>query len=117
MRARNPFGKVIAVDVAANVLLEAVGNFGLQLSGWRAAVSMLRRKPLAPSIATTLVRTSMIGSARDHDRYLQLRYADVHIELVLKETGLLDFGGVRPIAEYGYQGSMPQLASWWEQNA
>ncbi len=117
MRSRNPFGKVIAVDVAANVLLEAVGNFGLQLSGWRAAVSMLRRKPLAPSIATTLVRTSMIGSARDHDRYLQLRYADVHIELVLKETGLLDFGGVRPIAEHGYQGSLPQLASWWAQNA
>ena len=115
MRARNPFGKIIAVDVATNVLLEALGNFGLQLSGWRAALSMLRRKPLAPSIATTLVRTSMIGSARDHDRYLQMRYADVHIELVLKETGLLDFGGVRPIAEYGYQGSLPQLASWWEQ--
>jgi NTE family protein len=115
MHARNPFGKVIAVDVAANVLLEAVGNFGLQLSGWRAAVSMLRRKPLAPSIAITLVRTSMIGSARDHDRYLQLRFADVHIELVLKETGLLDFGGVRPIAEYGYRGSLPQLASWWAQ--
>ena len=115
MRARHPFGKVIAIDVAAKILLEALGNFGLQLSGWRAALSMLRRQPLAPSIATTLVRTSMIGSARDRDRYLQMRYADLHIELDLKETGLLDFGGVRPIAEYGYQGSRPQLASWWEQ--
>ncbi len=113
MRARNPFGKVIAVDVAANMLLDALGNFGLQLSGWRAAAAILRRKPLAPSIATTLVRTSVIGSARDRDRYLRLRYADLHMELALKDCGLLDFGAVREVAEYGYDAALPQLTTWW----
>ena len=117
MRSRNPFGKVIAVDVAANMLLEALGNFGLQLSGWRAAFAMARRKPLAPSITTTLVRTSVIGSARDHDRYLRLRYADLHMELALKECGLLDFGAVRSVANYGYQAARPQLAAWWAQES
>lgn len=115
MRSRNPFGKVIAVDVAANMSLEALGNFGLQLSGWRAAASMIRRKPLAPTIATTLVRTSVIGSARDRDRYLRMRYADLHMELTLKECGLLDFGAVRSVAHYGYQAARPQLAAWWKQ--
>jgi predicted acylesterase/phospholipase RssA/CRP-like cAMP-binding protein len=113
MRARIPFGKVIAIDVAANMLLDALGNFGLQLSGWRAAAAILRRKPLAPSIATTLVRTSVIGSARDRDRYLRMRYADLHMELALKDCGLLDFGAVRAVAKYGYDAALPQLTAWW----
>ncbi len=113
MRERNPFGKVIAIDVAENLLLEAQGNFGLQLSGWRAAAGVLRRRPLAPSIATTLVRTSIIGSARDRARYIRLRYADLHMELALKGCGLLDFGAVRSVADSGYRAARPQLASWW----
>ena len=115
MRARNPFGKVIAIDVAANMLLAAHGNFGLQLSGWRAAAAILRRKPLAPNITTTLVRTSVIGSARDRERYLREHYADLHMELSLKECSLLDFGAVRSVAEFGYQAARPKLATWWDQ--
>jgi predicted acylesterase/phospholipase RssA/CRP-like cAMP-binding protein len=115
MRAVNPFGRVIAVDVAARVLLEALGNFGLQLSGWRAAASMIRKKPLAPSLASTLVRTSVIGSARERERYLRLKFADLHLELALEQCGLLDFDAVREVAAFGYAAAHPRLKAWWEQ--
>jgi predicted acylesterase/phospholipase RssA/CRP-like cAMP-binding protein len=114
MRAINPDGTVIAVDVAADMLLEATGNFGLQLSGWRAAAAVVKRKPLAPSIASTLMRTSVIGSARDRDRYLRLRYADVHLELALQGCSLMDFEAVRQVAQFGYTAAHPRLKAWWD---
>ena len=113
MRERRPFAKIIAIDVAANMLLEAKGNFGLQLSGWQAGVAVLRRKPLAPSLAATIVRTSIIGSAREREKYLRLRYADLHLELALRDCGLLDFDAVRKVADYGYSAAHPQLKAWW----
>lgn len=111
--------RVIAVDVAPPRGPRAKSDFGLSVSGWRALWSqMTGRGHTYPGVSVVLMRTMLIGSARDRDQTLAAGAVDLHLDLELKGVGLLEFDSVDKAAAMGYEASKDRIAAWWaEQQA
>ncbi len=111
MRRRNPTGRVLAVDVAPADGPTATSDYGLSLSGFRAMVQR-RRGTAPPGLLSTLVRASLIASARDRDRVVRDRVADLYLDVTVDAGGLLDFSEAEHIASSAEQTTRPILRRW-----
>lgn len=105
-------GTIIAVDVSPTRGPSAPSAFGPAVSGWSAVADRVRGKRTLPTLASVLMRSVSVGSARVRDQYLAEGLADLYLELDLGGVGLLDFTDVRPIAQRGYEAAHPQLEEW-----
>ncbi|WP_040496377.1 cyclic nucleotide-binding domain-containing protein [Ilumatobacter nonamiensis] len=127
-------GVIIASDVAPPEGPTAKGDHGLSVSGWtvmrstmvprsarraeRSVRRVLRREERPadttryPALATTLLRSLLIGSSRTRDDHLAAGIIDLHLELDLRQIPLLDFGMVVPAADGGHAQSCAALDPW-----
>lgn len=103
---------IIAVDVSPTRGPGAPSAFGPAVSGWSAVADRVRGKRTLPTLASVLMRSVSVGSARVRDQYLAEGLADLYLDLNLGGIGLLDFTDVRPIAQRGYEAAHPQLQAW-----
>jgi predicted acylesterase/phospholipase RssA len=113
MRSRPGVGTVVAVDVAPPVGPRARADYGLSVSGWKALRSRMgRRRSVYPGITTVLMRSMILGSMRQRDRLVADGAADLYLDLDLRGISLLDFTKVRPVADAGYEASLPRIEEW-----
>lgn len=112
-------GTVIAVDVTPPRGPRAKADYGLSVSGWKALRSQLSRtkgKTQYPGVVSVLMRTMLIGSARDRDRMLESGVVDFHLDLELAGVSLLDFETVEPVAARGHEAAIQRIETWWMQH-
>jgi predicted acylesterase/phospholipase RssA len=115
MRALNPTGPVIAVDVVPPQGPRARSDYGMMLSGWRVALSRLRPgrpESSAPGIVTTILHSMFIGAGTSRQQMVREGLADLYIDIHLRKVGLLQFDEVRPIEELGYAQGIERLRGW-----
>ncbi|MEM7125448.1 MAG: cyclic nucleotide-binding and patatin-like phospholipase domain-containing protein [Chloroflexota bacterium] len=115
MRARNPHGKVIGIDVMATSDLADVVPYGAGLSGWRALAnrfSSQRKNDRMPNLASLLVRTLEVSSVQSVQDHLAAGLADLYLRPPVAQFGFFEFGAVDRIIEIGYQYAKEQLAKW-----
>lgn len=111
MRRRNPTGRVIAVDVAPARGPITDRDYGLSISGFRAALDR-RRGGTPPAMLATLVRSSLIASVRDRDRVVRDRVADLYLDVDVRDCGLLDFSAAEHIAASAESMARPIVRRW-----
>ncbi|MFQ5968836.1 MAG: patatin-like phospholipase family protein, partial [Acidimicrobiia bacterium] len=118
VRRSTPDGRVVAVNVAPSVWSRARSDFGLSVSGFRALMDRLnpRRRPVAPPITSTLLRSMVVGSMRDRDLLIDGGVADLYLDLDLRGVGMLDFDAVDRVAATAYEAAMPQFEAWLERD-
>jgi predicted acylesterase/phospholipase RssA len=115
MRRLNPTGPVIAVHVVSRKGPRAKADYGLSLSGWSVAFGKLvpRRRPMpAPSVATTILRSMVVGAELAVDAMLRDGLPDLYLNVNASAVGLLEFGTVRKVAGIGYEASIEPLRAW-----
>ena len=115
MRAVNPRGPVIAVDVAIGSGPRATGDFGLAVSGWKLLArraSPGRSTQQVPGIATTLASSMLAGSSRERDRVVADGLADLYLGLEPPRCGLLEFGAADRVVAAGYEAALSQVRAW-----
>lgn len=115
MRALNPTGTVLAVDVVPPRGPSAKAEVTPVISGWGQLAGTLvpgRRAVRAPGIVNTMLAATIVAALRDRHRLVRDGVADLVLDLDLRGHGLLDFGAVGPIAEAGYEAAMPRIAAW-----
>ena len=106
-------GTIIASDVAPPVGPSAHNDFGHSLSGWKVMAGRLRRRQQKyPGLATTLLRSTMIGSCSQRDHSVAAGYIDCYLSLDLRPYGLLDFANAKQIAARGRELAAPPLTEW-----
>jgi predicted acylesterase/phospholipase RssA/CRP-like cAMP-binding protein len=111
---------IIASDVAPPVGPSAKSDYGLSVSGWKALrdkatpSKLRRRQPVTalPGIATTLMRSLLIGSSKSRDEHLASGAIDLYLDLDLRGVALLDFAQVVPAADRGYESALPMIDEW-----
>ncbi|MGH1489804.1 MAG: cyclic nucleotide-binding domain-containing protein [Acidimicrobiales bacterium] len=107
-------GTIIAVDVAPPLGPRAKSEYGLSVSGWSAfRDKFTRNKKHYPGLGAVLMRTMLIGSARDRDRAVSSGAVDLYIDLELKGISLLEFDTVAPVSKMGYDASYDRIGEWW----
>ena len=106
----------MAVNVAPSQWSRARSDFGLSVSGFRALRDRLTpgRRPVAPPISATLMRSMVVGSMRDRDRLVKEGVADLYLDLDLRGVGMLEFEAVDRVADIAYEAAMPQVEAWLE---
>jgi predicted acylesterase/phospholipase RssA len=117
MRELNPTGPVIAVDVVPPQGPGAKSDYGLTLSGWKVALSRLRRGESVidvPSIGVTMLRSMLVGADSTRRQMLRDGLADLYLSIHLRKVGLLDFDEVEPVEQVGYEQSIERLREWVE---
>jgi predicted acylesterase/phospholipase RssA/CRP-like cAMP-binding protein len=117
MRELNPTGPVIAVDVVPPQGPGAKSDYGLTLSGWKIALSRLRRGGTAievPSIVVTILRSMLVGADTTRQQMVRDGLADVYLSIHLRKVGLLEFDQVEPVEQVGYEQSIGPLRAWVE---
>lgn len=115
MRALNPSGTIIAVDVVPPRGPSAKSEVTPVISGWGQLAGTLvpgRRPVRAPGIVNTMLAATIVAALRDRHRLVRDGVADLVLDLDLRGHGLLDFESVEPIAQAGYEAAMPRLAAW-----
>lgn len=107
-------GTIIAVDVAPPMGPRAKGDYGLSVSGWSALRNQIgRKKNQYPGVVAVLMRTMLIGSARDRTRTVESGEVDFYLDLELKGVSLLDFETVEEVTKRGYEASVERVGAWW----
>lgn len=107
-------GTTIAVDVTPPLGPRAKGDYGLSVSGWSALRKQIsRRKNEYPGVVAVLMRTMLIGSARDRARTVEAGQVDFYLDLELRGVSLLDFDTVEDVSRRGYEASVERVGEWW----
>jgi predicted acylesterase/phospholipase RssA len=119
MRGLCQRGPVIGINLDAHSEKAARYNFGPSLSGWRVLWS--RFNPFAetiqaPSIFTTLLRTTEAGSIHRMRTGEVLGQADLLISPPVEQYRLLDFGSCEALIRVGYDTTRAVLDSWLSEN-
>jgi predicted acylesterase/phospholipase RssA len=117
MREINASGPVIAVDVLPPHGPRAKADYGLDVSGWRLALSKItpgRRATPVPSLANTIMRSMFVGSEGARAEMLREGLADLYLSIKAKGVGLLEFDAVEKVAQLGYEASIDPLREWLE---
>ncbi len=105
---------VIASDVAPPKGPSAKVDYGTSVSGPGALFARLRGKGAGyPGIVSTLLRSTLISSTRDRDRYVADGVIDCYLDLDLRGVGLMDFDAVDGTATRGRELAQPRLEEWW----
>ena len=101
MRRRNPTGTVITVDVAPVEGPMAEHDYGLSVSGFRSLFRRHKDGARPPSLVTTMVRSTIVASVRDRQRFVDEGIADLYLDLQVDGGGMLDFSTAEQIADGG----------------
>lgn len=119
MRAMNPTGTVIAVDVAPKEGPRAKEDFGMSVSGTKELIKKLTpgASPKTPGIARTFLRSMLVGALRERDRHQADGSIDLYLDLDLRGIDLLAFDTVAEVAAAGYEASAPRVEAWLEANS
>ena len=115
MRAMNPHGTIIAIDVVPERGLSAEGDYGLSVSGWREVLSRFnpwRRSIRSPNIGGVIMQSMMVGSYLFRDGLLEQGLADFCLKIDVAGVGLLQFEAVQAAADIGYEASIGPLQEW-----
>jgi predicted acylesterase/phospholipase RssA/CRP-like cAMP-binding protein len=115
MRTMNPFGTIIAIDVVTDRGLNARGDYGLSVSGWREALSRFnpwRRSVRSPNIANIIMQSMMVGSDFFREGLLEQGLADIYLKIDVEGIGMLQFEAVQAAADIGYEASIGPLQEW-----
>jgi predicted acylesterase/phospholipase RssA len=113
LRATGLVDTVIAVDVAPRLGPRAREDFGLSVSGWKAARSKLgRHRRKYPGISAVLMRTMIVGSMQRRDDQVAAGLVDLFLDPDLRGISLLAFGDVEPVAKAGYEAAYPLIEEW-----
>jgi predicted acylesterase/phospholipase RssA/CRP-like cAMP-binding protein len=112
-------GAVIGVDVSPPHELNAVSNYGDDLSGWAAFWSRFHptreRRVYRPSILLVLMRVIEFGGISY--RRAKADLADVYISPDVLRFKRNEFHSARAIADVGYAASHKVLGQWLEEEA
>ena len=115
MRAFNPSGKIIAIDVAPPSGSLAKEDYGLNLSGWKQLFRLFNpfQKPIqAPSIGSVIIQSMVLGSSTVRERSLSQGLADYYQNIHVKGVGLLEFHAVSKAEKIGYEAVIDSLRKW-----
>lgn len=117
MREINPFGVIIAVDVAPPVGPKAKSDYGADLSGWRVLVQRLLpwlKAPSVPSLGSTIMQAMVAGSALKRQQIIEQQQADLYLNIHVKGVGMLQFDAQEKASKIGYEVSKERLRSHFE---
>ena len=117
MRSLCGKGKVIAVDVAPTVDLEAPVHLASELSGWkllRQRVSPFSAAAHPPTIADVLHRSAFVTSVNSRNALQESGLADIYLQLPMGKWSMMDFKCMDEIVEAGYQSAFEQLKNLWD---
>ncbi|MGE0569782.1 MAG: patatin-like phospholipase family protein [Dehalococcoidia bacterium] len=120
MRAHCESGPVFAVNLSAPAEKEDPHSFGPWVSGWRVAwsrVNPFARTVRAPSILTTMLRTTEAGSIHRMRTSEVLSMADLVITPDVERFRRLDFRNYKALEELGYEASRAAIAGWLKTQA
>ncbi|MBU3004937.1 cyclic nucleotide-binding domain-containing protein [Paraglaciecola arctica] len=112
MREINPFGVVIAVDVAPPVGPKAKSDYGTELSGWQLLIQRLfpwLKAPSVPSLGSTIMQAMVAGSALKRQQIIQQQQADLYLNIHVKGVGMLQFDAQSKATKIGYKASFARL--------
>ncbi len=106
-------GTTIAVDVTPPMGPRAREAQPVHLSGWSVVRGRFRPRTHRPAgLVPVLMRSLMVGAARDRDRHVRAGAADLVVPLDLRGVGLLAFGTVTPVIDRGYEQALPIITQW-----
>lgn len=112
MREINPFGVVIAVDVAPPVGPRAKSDYGTELSGWLLLIHRLLpwlKAPSVPSIGSTIMQAMVAGSALKRQQIIEQQQADLYLNIHVRGVGMLQFDAQSKASQIGYEASYERL--------
>jgi len=117
MRALNPSGTVMAIDVVPPTGPRAKQDYGAELSGWRILLSSLnpfQKKISSPSIGAVIMQSFILGSSIARKNDLKQGLADYYQNIHVKNVGLLEFNKVDFAEILGYQSCLQPIKEWWQ---
>jgi predicted acylesterase/phospholipase RssA len=112
-------GPVIAVNLSIPNDTTVTYDFPASLSGWKVLWSRLNpfaRSIKAPSIFTTLLRTTEAGSVHRLRTGEVLRMADLIIQPPLEQMRMLEFRNVEGLMRAGYEAGLLAVNQWAAEN-
>ncbi|MCP4284071.1 MAG: cyclic nucleotide-binding domain-containing protein [Gammaproteobacteria bacterium] len=115
MRELNPSGVVIAIDVQSPRGIEAKGDYGLSLSGWRQLLDRVlpwRQAARAPRLAVIVTQSMIVGSNQARDHMLQQELADLYLNIHVPGVGMLQFEAIEKAVRIGYENAIEPLRKW-----
>ncbi len=108
-------GTIIAIDAAPPRGPRAKSDFGLSVSGWSALRDRFRKGGTRyPDVVAVLMRTMLIGAARDRDEMVASGRVDLYLDLELRGVSLLDFDTAQQVNDMGYEATVDRIGAWWE---
>jgi NTE family protein/lysophospholipid hydrolase len=119
MRTECERGPVIAIDLSVATERTSQYRFGPVLSGWQvlwSRVNPLAPKVEAPSIFTTLLRTTEAGSVHRMRTGEVMRMADLVVHPPMEQVGLLDIRNHESLVRIGYEATRDAVARWLADN-
>lgn len=111
VRELAPAGEVIAADVVSPSGPRARDDYGLWVSGVSAVLDRRRHSRTLPPVGATIMRALTVASEQQREE-VAVTDADCHLRLDLRGVSMLDFTGVRSVAQRGYDQAMPVLEAW-----
>lgn len=115
MRALNPSGPVLAIDVVPLAGPVVQADYGLSVSGWKLALGKLmpwRKSVRIPSLPNTILRATLVGAGRAREEMLEAGLADFYQNIRISGVGLLDFEKIEKVADIGYANVIGPLREW-----
>lgn len=119
MRGLCERGPVIAINLSAKPEKSGRYEFGASISGWHVLASRLNpfvTTIQAPSIFTTLLRTTEAGSIHRTRTTAVLSMADLLVSPPVDQFRLLDFGSRNELIRLGYEWTSGALNEWLDNN-
>jgi predicted acylesterase/phospholipase RssA/CRP-like cAMP-binding protein len=111
MRHRNPTGSIIAVDVSPADGPVANEDYGLSISGIESTRAR-RRGGGPPSLISTMVRCSLVGSVGARERVVREGLADLYLDVDVSGGEMLDFSTGARMASDAADSSRESLTAW-----
>jgi predicted acylesterase/phospholipase RssA/CRP-like cAMP-binding protein len=112
MREINPFGVIIAVDVAPPVGPKAKSDYGTEVSGWGLLIQRLLpwlKAPSVPSLSSTIMQAMVAGSALKRQQIIEQEQADLYLNIHVRGVGMLQFDAQAKASKIGYEASIKRL--------